>query len=127
MKKRTFDVSFKNDVLDYMETENCSVYKAAKHFSALHRCVFSEQMFGNWKRHAESIKATHSSKKRASGGGRRPTLDGVEDMLADEVVEDGDLFMYNKIEREIELDELEQELEDDDIHIDYDLHARHLD
>jgi hypothetical protein len=70
-----------------METENCSAYKAAKHFSALHRCVFSEQMFGNWKRRAESIKATHSSKKRASGGGRRPTLDGVEDILADEVVD----------------------------------------
>jgi hypothetical protein len=33
----------------------------------------------------------------------------------------------NKIEREVELDELEQELEDDDIHIDYDLHALHLD
>jgi hypothetical protein len=33
----------------------------------------------------------------------------------------------NKIEREIELDELEQELEDDDIYIDYELHALHLD
>jgi hypothetical protein len=29
---------------------------------------------------------------------------------------------HNKIEREIELDELEQELENDAIHIDYDLH-----
>lgn len=87
MKKRTFDVSFKKDVLDYMEQENCSAYKAAKHFSALHRCVYSEQMFGNWKKRAESLRATPSSKKRAVGGGRKPALEGLEEILADEVID----------------------------------------
>lgn len=87
MKKRTFEVSFKKEVLDYMENEGCSAYKAARHFSSLHKCNYVEQMFRNWKKQAETIRATPSIKKRATGGGRKPCLIGLEEILADEVVD----------------------------------------
>ncbi len=70
-----------------MENEGCSAYKVARHLSSLHKCVYAEQMFFNWKKHADSIIATPSIKKRAAGGGRKPALNGLEEILAHEVVE----------------------------------------
>ena len=86
MKKRTFDISFKKSVIQYVESEECSPYKAAKHFSELHDTYYSETMFSNWIKQKENIKATSSNKKRSHGAGRKPTLVNIEDIIADEVV-----------------------------------------
>ena len=86
MKKRTFDISFKKSVIEYVEREKCSAYKASKYFSELHDCFYSETMFCNWVKQKENIKATSSNKKRSHGAGRKPTLLNIEDIVADEVV-----------------------------------------
>ena len=87
MMKRQFDIAFKKEVLDYMENENKSAYKAAHHFSAKHKYCFSEKLFQNWNKNKDRIRETHSAKKRAIGGGRKPTLEELEHLLSDEIIE----------------------------------------
>ena len=47
MKKRTFTVAFKNEVLTFMEAGN-SGHRAAQHFSARDHCAYDEAMFHQW-------------------------------------------------------------------------------
>jgi protease II len=65
--------TFKKEVLNYMENENKSAYKAAQHFSAKHK-----KLFQNWNKNKDRIRETHSAKKRAIGGGRKPTFDQMD-------------------------------------------------
>jgi hypothetical protein len=70
-----------------MENENKSAYRAAQHFSAKYNYCFSEKLFQNWNKNKDGIRETHSTKKRAIGGGQKPTLEELKHLLADEIIE----------------------------------------
>ena len=85
-KKRTFDISFKREVLEYID-EGHTVYQACKFFSHRDKFVYNEGNFYNWNRNRDKILGTSLTKKRVKGGGRRPLLGELEDILANEIVE----------------------------------------
>ena len=69
MKKRTFDVSFKMEVLEFCERNVCSPYKAVKHFRERDNYPYSQSMFYQWVANGDKIRETATTKKRATGGG----------------------------------------------------------
>jgi len=86
-KKRTFEVSFKKEVIEYIDDNRTTVYDACKYFSTRDRFQYNEGNFYTWYRNRERVLATANSKKRTSRGGRRPLLGELEELLADEIVE----------------------------------------
>ena len=86
MKKKIFNISFKNEVIAYMEG-GYSCYKAKKHFDELDGCSYSQSMFQQWFLNREKIKLQSPYMFRAAGGGRKCTLGSLEDVLLDEILE----------------------------------------
>jgi len=86
MKKRTFTISFKQEVISYMELGN-SCYKAKNFFGDRDGCSYSQSMFQQWYKNKEAIRAQSASMKRASGGGRKPLLGTLEELIFDEIIE----------------------------------------
>jgi len=87
MPKRTFDVSFKKEVIEYIDHHGTTAYDACKFFSARDKFHYNEANFYSWYKNRDQLLATGNSKKRASGGGRKPVLGELEDVLADEIIE----------------------------------------
>lgn len=86
MKKRTFSIAFKKEVIAYME-QGHSCYGAMKHFDERDRYNYSQSMFQQWFLNREKIKSQAPSMLRASGGGRKALLGSLEEILMDEIIE----------------------------------------
>jgi len=86
-KKITYSISFKREVIQYMESNQVTAYQAVKYFNAKDDYTYDQSMFHQWFQKREQIKSTTVTKKRLPGAGRKPALDGLEEMLADEIVE----------------------------------------
>lgn len=86
-KKITYSISFKREVIQYMESNQVTAYQAVKYFNAKDDYTYDQSMFRRWFKKREQIKSTTVTKKRLPGAGRKPALDGLEEMLADEIVE----------------------------------------
>jgi hypothetical protein len=86
MPKRTFSIAFKKEVVEFMQDGN-TAWAAAKHFGNRDKNQYDHSMFHQWYKKAEQIQGTSVSKKRISGGGRKPALGELETMLSDEILE----------------------------------------
>lgn len=86
MTKRTYSVAFKKEVLEYIKLGN-TPYKAAKHFSARDNFSYDSSIFYQWVRNKDKIEPSKAAKKRCDGGGRKPKLDRLEQLIADEIVD----------------------------------------
>ena len=86
-RKRTFTLAFKQEVLRYTETHACSVYATRKYFSTRDNYPYDQSMFYQWHANKEKILDSGSSRRRVAGGGRKPLLQDLENLIADEVVE----------------------------------------
>jgi len=69
-----------------MEQEN-SCYMAKTYFSERDHYEYSHSMFEQWYMTRDSINLQSGSMKKASGGGRKPTLGALEEVLFDEIIE----------------------------------------
>lgn len=86
MKKQAFPISFKKEVIEYME-QGKSCYKAAKYFSERDGIHYNRSMFQQWFKNRKAIKNQSSSMKRVSGGGRKTSLGDLEELILDEILE----------------------------------------
>lgn len=86
MPKRTYTIAFKREVIEFIREGN-TAYQVARHFSARDRFEYEESMFYQWFRNQEKIFSSGLSNRRFTGGGRKPTLGALEEVLADEIVE----------------------------------------
>lgn len=66
--------------------EGNSPYKAWKHFTNRDNAEYDPSLFYQWRKRKEDIGITLATKKRSTGGGRKPKLEDMEDILADEIV-----------------------------------------
>jgi hypothetical protein len=84
-QKVQFTIAFKKEAIAYME-DGHTPYNAAKHFGERENTVYDASIFYQWRKKKELIKEAGATSKRIRGGGRKPKLDELEDILADEVV-----------------------------------------
>jgi hypothetical protein len=86
-KRITYTIAFKRDVISYMETNHVTAYQAVKYFNARDDYTYDQSMFRRWFKLRQNIKEATVTKKRLTGAGRKPALDGLEELLADEIRE----------------------------------------
>ncbi len=66
--------------------EGHTAYNAAKQFSARDKVDYDPSMFRQWYKKKNAICEERALKKCLSGGGRKPALGDIEDLLADEII-----------------------------------------
>jgi hypothetical protein len=81
-KQVAHTISFKRQVIAYMN-EGHTAYNAAKQFSDRDKVDYDPYMFHQWYKKKNAERAL---KKCLSGGGRKPVLCDIEDLLADEII-----------------------------------------
>ncbi len=90
MSKRThstaFSIAFKREVIDYMEEHDCSPNKACKYFQQRDKFNYDPSTFYQYKKNAKKIAETPASKKRSRGGGRKPALGSLEEIIVEEII-----------------------------------------
>ena len=86
MPKRTFSVSFKREVIDFIDSGS-TVCAAVRHFSRRDQCEYDKSMFYQWYRQRKKLQSQRPSMKRANGGGRKTSLGNLEELLASEIVD----------------------------------------
>lgn len=87
MPKRAFSVAFKKEVIEYCEGGKQTAYAAAQHFGERDGCQYDVGNFYQWLRNKEIIKGANSERMRASGGGRKSLLGGLEESLKQEIID----------------------------------------
>lgn len=85
MKRRTYDILFKKEVISYME-QGKSCYQAKKYFEEKNNECYDQSMFQQWYKIREKIKNCSSSMKRIGGAGRKTSLGALEEILLDEII-----------------------------------------
>lgn len=87
-KRRVHTVAFKHEVILFLRSGN-SINTALKHFSSRDKCThYTDSLFRNWKDAGDSILAVgDKSRKRIPGGGRKPVLGELEEVIKDEIIE----------------------------------------
>ena len=86
MTKRTYTIAFKQEVIEFMDRNN-TAYQAAKFFGSRNKTTYDSSMFRQWYKRRNQIKHGSVSMKRIPGGGRKPALGALEEILATEIVE----------------------------------------
>ena len=84
-KRASFTIAFKKEVIAFMDEGN-SPYRAWKYFSNRDNTEYDHSIFYQWKKRREDISITGATKKRSVGRGRKPKLEDIEDILADEII-----------------------------------------
>ena len=79
-------MSFKREVIAFMEKEGETAFSAGRYFSNRDSFAYDHYMFRQWYRNKDALKDEVATKKRATGAGRKPVLGNLEDVLADEIV-----------------------------------------
>jgi hypothetical protein len=70
-----------------METNHVTAYQAVKYFNERDDYTYDQSMFRRWFKLREQIPEAAVTKKRLTGAGYKPALDGLEELLADEIRE----------------------------------------
>jgi len=86
MTKRSYSIAFKKEVLGYISHGN-SPYNAAQHFSARDNFKYDSSMFYQWVKKKDQIHLGKAAQNRCDGGGRKPKLDSLEQIIADEIID----------------------------------------
>lgn len=86
MTKRHFTLAFKKEVLEYISNGH-NPNAAANYFSERDSFRYDTSLFYQWARNKEKILASPSSNKRVKGGGRKPVLGALEEILCKEIKE----------------------------------------
>lgn len=84
-KKKSFSLTFKKEVIQFMD--NQSAYAAAKYFGGRDNCFYDPSMFRQWYKKRAELENCGSNRCRATGGGRKPKLGSLEEIIYDEVIE----------------------------------------
>lgn len=88
MTKRKYSIAFKKEVITFIEEENASIYRAVKHFNERYPGAnFDCNIFSKWYKKKDEIMKSRNTRARITGGGRRPFLGLLEDMIYDEIIE----------------------------------------
>ena len=77
MKKRTFTIAFKMQVITFMEKGN-SFCKAKKYFDQRDNEDYDQSMFCKWYKIREKIKLVSSAMKRTNAAGGQTCLSNLE-------------------------------------------------
>ena len=87
MTKRVFTLAFKKEVIHFIE-EGHSYYEATQYFEERDNIRYDRSMFRQWYLNRANIEGSSIvTKKRAKGGGRKPLLSNLEDIIYNEVLE----------------------------------------
>ncbi len=86
MAKRTYTIAFKREVIAFMVRTGETAYAARKYFSDRDGFEYDVSLFYQWYKKKDVLMSACATKKRASGGGRKPRLANMEDLLADEII-----------------------------------------
>jgi hypothetical protein len=68
MKKRSFHVSFKKDIIEYNSSQS-NPYQAAKYFSRRDNFEYDVSMFWKWYKSKNKLVVADPQRKRSQGGG----------------------------------------------------------
>ncbi len=85
--KRAFSNAFKAEVVEEMEEKNLTAYATAKHFQKKYKIDLDPSMVQRWFKKRIKINTSPKHNKRINGGGRKPALGILEDLLTDEIIE----------------------------------------
>lgn len=86
MAKRSFTIAFKREVIAFMDRTGETAYSTRKYFSNRDGFEYDVSLFYQWYKKKDALMSGCATKKRASGGGRKPLLANMEDLLADEII-----------------------------------------
>lgn len=86
MSRRKFDLAFKREVIEYM-AKGSTAYQAIKHFSARNKTTYDSSNFQRWFNNRDTIVSQAPSRNRVEGGGRKPLLGDMEEILYNEIIE----------------------------------------
>ncbi|DBA00699.1 TPA: hypothetical protein N0F65_001170 [Lagenidium giganteum] len=81
IKRHAVDISTKQEVVNWIAKDgNVIPNRAVKHFRSLGTQLDAGNVW-KWWRERDNILAANPMRKRLKGGGRRPSVDGIEDLL----------------------------------------------
>ena len=79
-KKRSIPISFKREVIDYVEKNHCSAHRAWRHFTN-QGYDYGKACYYRWIKQKDKILLVGVTKRRVEGGGKPPLLGEMENML----------------------------------------------
>lgn len=84
--KRSYQLKFKREVIDYMESGKSS-REAVTYFGGRDNCSYDSGVFRQWFRNKDEIRSGNQDQRRVGGGGTKPVLGSLEELLYDEIIE----------------------------------------
>ena len=86
-KCRQVLLAFKQEVVEYIEEKKCTAHAAYLYFSRVKNMHYDKSNYYQWYKNKDKIMDMTKNKKRCKGAGRPTILQGLEDILFDQIVE----------------------------------------
>lgn len=87
MTRRTIPISFKKEVIEYIEAEKCTPNHAWKHFNRIYSINYDVSQYYQWWKQKKIKNMNNDNRVRVTGAGRPILLGTLEECLYEKIIE----------------------------------------